>query len=304
VVLPYRIGQGTYVALSGLLCEARHMNQPALAAIVLGTGVVIGVVAGTFLGDSLPTLKVAEVPASAPPIADDDDEDSLLAANANLVSSLQECNRRLASAGQKKVEQPSAPATATASSRSRSEGRREPASIDWERYAKQGAVPYNLPCIRDTPFTPSQRQLDRLGLAPQDAAILRDAYAKSNERVLGQLKPLCAAVLGNEQLADRVGSSACMSAIIDGARKENPDKMRDALTRVAEVNGGKRPAPRANQPLEAVEALMLAFSNESKAFEADLAAKLGPEDAKRIASSRSLCSERGVVRATPDGSQP
>jgi hypothetical protein len=72
---------------------------------------------------------------------------------------------------------------------------------------------------------------------------------------------------------------------------------------VAEVNAGKRAPPDPGQGIEPVEALMLAFTGESKAFEADLAATLGPEDAHRIASSRTLCSERGVVRAKPDAQQ-
>jgi hypothetical protein len=273
----------------------------AIAAIGLGSGLMIGIAAGSMLRTAMSPAHKPE-PITLPDV-DDDDDDALLAANANLVSSLQECNRRLGDLGQKRVAAPAPQATATASSRGRGQGRREAAAPDWDRYAKQGVVPYNVPCLRDTPFTPSQRQLDRLGLAPQDASVLRDAYKKSNDRVMAQLKPLCAKVLGNPELAERVGSSACMSAIVDSARKENPDKMRDALARVAEVNGGKRPSPDPGQGLEPVEALMLAFTGESKAFEADLAATLGPEDAHRIASSRTLCSERGVVRAKTDAQQ-
>ena len=279
-----------------------------MAAIGLGTGIMIGVVAGSMLRTALAPPPKPE-PMVAPEGDEGDDNDALLAANANLVSSLQECNRRLGDLGQKRVSPPAAQPAATASSRGRGQGqgqgqgRREVTGQDWERYAKQGIVPYNVPCLRETPFTPSPRQLDRLGLAPQDAAVLHNAYQKSNERVMAQLKPLCAKVLGNGELADRVGASACMSAIVDSARKENPDKMRDALARVGEVNAGKRPPPDPGQGLEPVEALMLAFTGESKAFEADLAATLGPEDAHRIASSRTLCSERGVVRAKPEPQQ-
>jgi hypothetical protein len=272
------------------------MHPMAIAAIGLGTGLMIGVAAGSMLRTAVTPAPKPELVA-APEGDEGDDDDALLAANAKLVSSLQECNRRLADLGQKRVAPPVAQPTATASSRMRGQGRRETTGPDWERYAKQGVVPYNIPCLRDTPFTPSERQLDRLGLAPQDGNVLRDAYQKSNQRVMAQLRPLCAKVLGSEQLADRVGASACMSAIVDGARKENPDKMRDALARVGEVNAGKRPPPEAGPALEPVEALMLAFTAESKAFEADLAATLGPEDAHRIAASRMLCSERGMVRA-------
>ena len=278
--------------------------QPAgVVSIALGTGLLLGVGAGVWLrGAFLPQPKV-EI--AAPPADEGDDDEALLAANASLVSSLQECNRRLTDLGQKRVTAPAAVPTVTASGRTRGAPplRRATTSEDWERYAKQGIVPYQLPCIRDTPFTPTPRQLDRLGLAPEDATVLREAYQKSNQRVLAQLKPLCAGVLGNDQLAERVGASACMSAIIDGARKENPEKMREALSRVGEVNAGKRAAPAPGQPTEPVEALLLAFTGEARAFEADLAALLGPDEAHRIASSRTLCSERGVVRAKFDGQQ-
>jgi hypothetical protein len=279
------------------------MQPLATAALGLGTGIMIGVAAGAMLRTAITPVPKPE-PVAVPEVDDSDDSEALLAANANLVSSLQECNRRLTDVGQKRVTAPTPqPTAASSSGRMRGQGRREAPPPDWDRYAKQGVVPYNVPCLRDTPFTPSARQLDRLGLAPQDAAVLRDAYKKSNERVMAQLKPLCAKVLGNAEIADRVGSSACMSAIVDSARKENPDKMRDALTRVAEVNGGKRAAPDPSKGVEPVEALMLAFTGESKAFEADLAAALGPDDAHRIASSRTLCSERGIVRARPDAPQ-
>jgi hypothetical protein len=278
------------------------MQPMAMATIGLGTGLMMGVVAGSMLRSAMTPPPKPE-PVVLADTDEGDDDDALSAANANLVSSLQECNRRLSELGQKRVATPALAPTATASSRGRGQGRRETPPPDWERYAKQGVVPYNVPCLRDTPFTPSQRQLDRLGLAPQDATVLRDAYKKSNERVMAQLQPLCAKVLGNPELAARVGSTACVSAIVDSARKENPDKMRDALARVAEVNAGKRAAPDPGQAVEPVEALMLAFTGESKAFEADLAATLGPEDAHRITSSRTLCSERGVVRAKPDAQQ-
>src|SRR5262245_19552345 len=115
--------------------------------------------------------------------------------------------------------------------------------------------------------------------------------------MLAQLKPLCAQVLGNDKLPDKVGAQTCLSAIIDGARRENPDKMQQALSRVGEVNAGKRPPPAPDAPLEPVEALMLAMTSEAKVFETDLAASLGPDDAHRIASR--MCSERGTARAKP-----
>jgi len=264
--------------------------------IALGTGIALGAIGDKLLRPPSPARPAASITSAE---TESDDEASLAAANANLVSSLQECNRRLANAGQPRIAAPAPAAGPSASGRSRDQRRAE-AKANFERLAQQGVISYSVPCIRDTPFVPSQRQLDRLGLAPHDAEVLRDAYAKSNQRTMAQIKPLCARVLGNEQLVDRVGPSACMSAIVDGARKENADKMQQALIRVGEVNAGKREAPKSAEPLEPVEALLLAFSAESKAFEADLAASFGPDDAHRVATSRALCTERGTVRAKPN----
>ena len=273
--------------------------KPWLGMVV---GLLVGLGGGAVLAKLLDLPAPPKVVASQPIELDDgDDEESLMAANANLVSSLQECNRRLADLGQKRVgpapEQVAAARPAPSAGRGQRGERRERTAADWERLAKEGVVPYSVPCIRDTPFTPSQRQLDRFGLAPQDASVLRDAYAKSNERMLAQLKLFCAQVLGNDKLPDRVGAQTCISAIIEGARRENPDKMQAALGRVGEVNAGKRPPPASDAALEPVEALMLAMTTESKKFESDLTASLGPDDARRIASR--MCSERGTARAKP-----
>ena len=276
------------------------MNPRIWIAVAFGSGLFAGAIGQMVIGR--PSAPRAQVVASPEPV-DCDDEEGLAAANANLVNSLQECNRRLASQGQPRVAASVTPTAPVASVRERGQrGGRQATPPDWERLSRQGVVPYSIPCIRDTPVVPSQRQLDRLGLAPHDGDVLRDAYAKSNQRTMAQLQPLCARVLGSPELAGRVGPAACMSAIVDSARKENPDKMQAALVRVGEVNAGKREMPKAGAELEPVEALLLGFSAESKAFEADLAASLGPDDAHRIATSRGLCSERGTVRAKPEPS--
>jgi hypothetical protein len=277
------------------------MNPRALLFLATATGLAVGAAGATLLRRE-PARPIAS--ANAKPQVDAterDDDEALTAANANLVASLQECNRRLSDLGQKRV----APLPPTAQSALASEATpvalrgprhdrsgREPA--DWERYTKEGLVPYSIPCIRDTPFSPSQKQLDRIGLAPHDAPVLRDAYAKSNARILAQIQPLCARVLGNRALPEQIGPQACISAIVDGARKANPDKMQEALIRVGEVNAGKRPPPNSTAELDPVEALMLALTAEQKTFESDLGATLGPEDARRVGSS--LCMDRSTIR--------
>lgn len=61
----------------------------------------------------------------------------------------------------------------------------------------------------------------------------------------------------------------------------------------AEVNAGKRPP---NKGAEPMEALLYAMTQETHAFEVDLARKLGPEEAKRLAWAPEMCADRRTVR--------
>lgn len=269
--------------------------------VVFGVGVAAGV-GGAVVLRPAPVVKPVREPVRevAPPEEEHDEE--LMAANASLVKSLQVCNRRLGELGARQVEAASAaPAASASSGGRRGERRRGPLSAeDWARFAEEGVVPYRIPCLRETPYTPSARELERLGLAPDDAEALKQAYARSNERVAAQLKPLCASALGSAEVAERVGPSACVKAIQDGARRDNPEKMREALARVAEVNAGKRPAPDASARAEPIEALMLALTAEQQKHEAELAAAFGPDEARRIATSRVGCSEQGMASSSLD----
>jgi hypothetical protein len=168
---------------------------------------------------------------------------------------------------------------------------------DWERMAENGVVPVRIPCIRDTPWTPSERVVDRLGLAPSDVDALKEAYAASNKRMTEAIRPLCAQALGSPEAADRVGASQCIDVINNTARKSNADDTKAALSRVAEVQAGKREAPKPDANASAVEKLGYLLTNEQKTFENELAQKLGPENAKRLVNEPGLCSERKMLRA-------
>jgi hypothetical protein len=262
---------------------------------------------GTLAGVTSTALVLSRekppTPASAPAACPEDDDDAM-AANASLASSLQECNRQLARLGQKNVDTSAvaAPADSSRSARDRRSAVRPPPSAeDWTRYAEAEVVPYRIPCLRSTPFSPSTQQLDRLGLAPQDGDAVKEAYAKSNERMAAQIRPLCASVVGGTEAADRIGSSACMTAITDAARRESPDKMKEALVRVGEVNAGKRAAPAQGEPVSALEAMLVSLTTEARTFESDLASRIGPDDARIVAGSRSMCSESATVSAVERG---
>ncbi len=167
---------------------------------------------------------------------------------------------------------------------------------DWERMAESGVVPVRIPCIRDKPWVPSERAADRLGLAPADIESLKAAYEASNKRMNDQIRPLCAQALGSPEAADKVGASQCIDVINNTARKSNADTTKSALARVAEVQAGKREAPKPGTG-DPVEQLGLLLTSEQRTFENDLSARLGPEEAKRLAASPELCSDRKMLRA-------
>jgi hypothetical protein len=234
-----------------------------------------------------------------------DDLESLRSANANLVESLHNADKTIAQLREQLATSPSATPQKPDerqeerdAGRGRRRGRGEPTTEDWERMAQVGTVRVRVPCMRDKPWTPNARVLDRLGLAPQDATTIRDAYEHSNKRMAEQIKPLCVKALGSAEAADRVGPKACSDAILAGAKRTDPEGTQKSLVRVAEINAGKPVKPTTDSP--AAEQLLLAMTKESKAFEADLAAKLGPEEAKRLAWAPEMCSDRTTVRSKDD----
>lgn len=264
----------------------------------------VGVALGGLVASAAWSLEGRPAPPKAGPEPADgggDDVDSLRAANAQLVESLHEADKTIAQLR----EQAGAPATPASASAARPEerdaggfrrrARGEPTQEDWERMAQLGAVRVRMPCLRDKPWAPSPRVLDRLGLAPQDAATIRDAYEHSNKRMTDQIRPLCAKVLGSAEAADRVGPKACSDAILAGAKRADPEGTQKSIVRVAEANAGKGDAKPGDAP---VEQLLLAMTKETKLFEAELASKLGPEEAKRIAWAPEMCTDRTVARGT------
>lgn len=266
----------------------------------------IGTLGGLLVASAAWSLqKPAPAHAKADPSITDgggDDMDSLRTANENLVESLHNADKTIAQLREQLATSPAPARSAAEQPREerdggfrRGRGRGEPTTEDWERMAQTGTVRVRVPCLRDKPWTPNQRVLDRLGLAPSDANVIRDAYANSNKRMADQIKPLCAKTLGSPEAADRVGPKACSDAILAGAKRSDPEGTQKSLVRVAEINAGKDVKPAADN--SAAEQLLLAMTKESKTFESDLAAKLGPEEAKRLAWAPEMCSDRTTVRA-------
>ncbi len=283
-------------------------KKPFVIVAVVSALLGAGLASAAFAFASPATGKAASVgSASSAPV----DDDALAKANAALVASLSECDRRLVDLGQAPTLTPTPtgaqPSAVVAEEGPRGDGGRrggrrggEPTKEDWEKMAESGTLRVRVPCIRDTPWKPNENAQDRLGLAPQDADTIRDAYAESNKRMVAEIRPLCGKVLGSPDIIDRVGADTCVDAILNAGKKQNPEAAKGAIVATAEVNAGKRKPNVGDDPMEK---LLYAMTQETKAFEADLAKKLGPEEAKRLAWAPEMCADRRVVRSgdEPDG---
>ncbi|HSO35381.1 MAG TPA: FecR domain-containing protein, partial [Labilithrix sp.] len=59
---------------------------------------------------------------------------------------------------------------------------------DWAELAKTGQVKYRVPCLKTDAWDVSGDKLSSLGLAPQDGAVLKEAYQRSHDRVWKELR--------------------------------------------------------------------------------------------------------------------
>lgn len=155
---------------------------------------------------------------------------------------------------------------------------------DWKALSAQSRIKYRVPCVLPShaSYAISPDELDHLGLSPEDGKTLLEAHRRSNSRVWSALRPLCAQALGDDAVADLLGTSNCLGVVERVAAKGDSSAAVNARRQVGEVHAGVQPPPEAPTPL--FQAFM-ALTRESSAFEADLAESFGPEDAKRIAQN-------------------
>ncbi|MDB4942230.1 MAG: hypothetical protein JWP97_1764 [Labilithrix sp.] len=161
---------------------------------------------------------------------------------------------------------------------------------DWAELAKKGQVKYRVPCLGSDGWDFPASKLQTLGLAPQDAAVLKDAYQRSHDRVWKEIRPLCVAALGaTPDVIDKIGADQCPHLIYDAAVRADPEAAREAHTQAAEIRAGLRPEPGPNDKVNPVTRMFLILTGANGAFEQDLAKSFGPEEAHRLAQSDEMC---------------
>jgi len=223
-------------------------------------------------------------------------EPSAEAANKNLVAQVGEYRQRLeAIAAQKAELEQKLKATedklATSADGGVKKAEFDLGPEDYAELAKQGKIAYRVPCDGGREgWTPSPEKLQQLGLAPSDAPIIKDAYAKSGKRVWAQIGPLCAAALGgNAAVAEKLGTATCQHLVYDIEMARDREAAAEALTQASEIRAGLRPEPKPGEKVNPVLAMFLALTGANKAFEADLAQAFGPEEAHRLVHASEMC---------------
>lgn len=157
---------------------------------------------------------------------------------------------------------------------------------DWKKLAAQQAVKYRVPCTSASQ-APTDATLAQLGLAPEEYAIVREAFDNSIARQKAAIFPLCAAAIGSgAELVQTLNLQSCM-AIISSTTSERSENAGQSARSVASYMAGDGARPDAKSPLLAQA--FLALAEESKHFEDELAASFGPDDAHEITFSNSLC---------------
>ncbi len=229
-------------------------------------------------------------------------DEPLEAANQNLVNQVTDYKKRLEALSAQKVElEGKLSSTERALAAAQADGSAprvkhdfDLSQDDWKELAKDGTVKARTPCIKPEGWAPSAEQLQRLGLAPDDAATLKTAYAQSNERIWAALRPLCAQAVNSAEVAEKLGPSTCQHLVLDVEGAKDGDATNEAMRLVGEIRSGARPMPGPGEKLHPVAKMFLAVTHEPKAFEDELARAFGPEEAHRIAYSDELCMSRST----------
>jgi hypothetical protein len=219
----------------------------------------------------------------------DDGEKALAQANANLADSVRNYRRRLESieSEKQKVEKKLAAAEAklAGSDAGASKSRYDLSQDDWKELAKNGRLRIRVPCGDPKgDYSYSAKDLNKLGLPPQDGPILQAAVQRSYARAWGVVQPLCSQALGGVDVS-RLNVQACISILSSMTQQKGNGLYDEDIHQVGEILAGERPAPGRGDPVDPLLAADLALARESQNIVSDLSASLGPDEARRVAFS-------------------
>ena len=159
---------------------------------------------------------------------------------------------------------------------------------DWKRLASMGTIKARYPCDFDPNWNMTPEQQASLGLSPSDAAAVEKAIKVEEARIARVIMDGCAKVLGDAELAQRLGPRVCETVVGSSVKDQGRD-----LQLVANVRAGNTPMP-SDSTIDPFVALMFAETGAMPQLQADLAASFGPEEAHRLAFADELGSCSGT----------
>ena len=260
----------------------------------LTAGVLLGLqlwgnAKGTVDGREARSRGAGAPPAMAtysPPV-DPSTEQAWRAANEDLAQSVSRVRRRLEEneAQKKALERELAEARARLAQADGGAPPRNPYDLtaaDWKELAKTGSVRARFPCNFDPGWSVGDATAGSLGLSPSDKAAVEKAFRDEEARIADVVSPACAKVLGNAELAQRLGPQVCMSVVSSSMKDQHP-----SLQLVADIRAGNKAAPAADA-LEPFASVVLVESRAMDQIQADLTPMLGPQQAHDVAFSDEL----------------
>lgn len=270
--------------------EDAMTRRDAIAGVIgaaVGTATLVGVYEGRVAlahgGQSVDLVAGQEARADARGVysAEDpaeettrSDDKALLRANANLAGSVSDYRRRLEALEEQKkaLEKKLTEAEAKVGGEPKNPATTLLTADDWREFAKKGTLPLRLPC------DPGDMKFD--GLPPDDAAAAKAAFDASQKRVWSVLQSACAKALGlDEALAEQLGTDRCIPAVFTQTRGIS---LKSVFHDVALIRAGDLPVPTLDDPTSGLVRIGATVTGEVGNIEADLASKLGPEDAQLV----------------------
>ncbi len=154
--------------------------------------------------------------------------------------------------------------------------------------AKEGTLKYRVPCSKQAGYKPDADVVNKLGLAPQDADTIANAYKKVAEWREKNMRPICQEVLGKTELTDKMSVDSCMHLVSDFLSETDPKARTEAQQLAVDVRAGLKTPP-AGEKMPPLTRMMLASTQQIKVFEEELAKSFGPDEAHRITYADGLC---------------
>lgn len=156
---------------------------------------------------------------------------------------------------------------------------------DWEELRDEGTVKFRVPCTNRS--VDNKKLAELLDTDTEGVEAVLAAQKRSAARTWDAVRPLCVQAIGDESIADMLGTQTCMHVVVGTSRKgkDGYASHRD----IADIRSGKRPVPGEDEDVNAALRLFLTMTSAARDFETDLANTFEPDHAKEIAYSRELC---------------